>query len=80
MAEYGSAHITETSLTHGEIDASYRSDFDAETREKKANLEKYAKDEYLAKSLSSVTHGEGKDLTKPFALKLEMVEASEHAG
>lgn len=76
MAEYGSAHITETSLTHGEIDASYRSDFgDAETREKKANLEKYAKDEYLAKSLSSVTHGEGKDLTKPFALKLEMVEA-----
>jgi tetratricopeptide (TPR) repeat protein len=75
MAEYGSAHITETSLTHGEVDASYRSDFgDAETREKKANLEKYAKDEYLAKSLASVEHGDAKDLTKPFALKLEMVE------
>jgi len=76
MAEYGSAHITETSMTHGEIDASYRSDFgDAETREKKANLEKYAKEEYLAKSLASVTHGEGEDLTKPFSLKLDMVEA-----
>ncbi len=76
MAEYGSAHITETSLTHGEIDASYRSEFgEAETREKKANLEKYAKEDYLAKSLASVTHGEGKDLTRPFALKLDMVEA-----
>ena len=76
MADYGSAHITETSLTHGEIDASYRSDYgDAETREKKANFEKYAKDEYLAKSLASVTHGEGKDLSKPFALKLDMAEA-----
>jgi tetratricopeptide (TPR) repeat protein len=76
MAEYGSAHITETSLTHGEIDASYRSDFgESETREKKANLEKYAKDEYLAKSLANVTHGEGKDLTKPFSLKLDMVDA-----
>ncbi|HEY3626757.1 MAG TPA: DUF3857 domain-containing protein [Terracidiphilus sp.] len=76
MAEYGSAHITETSLTHGEIDASYRSDFgDEETREKKANFEKYAKEEYLAKSLAAVSHGEGKDLTKPFALKLDMVDA-----
>ena len=76
MAEYGSAHITETSLTRGEIDATYRSDFgEADTREKKANLEKYAKDEYLAKSLASVSHGEGKDLSKPFALKLDMVEA-----
>ena len=76
MAEHGLAHITETSLTHGEIDASYRADFgDAETREKKASLEKYAKDEYLAKSLATVSHGEGKDLTRPFALKLDMPEA-----
>ena len=27
MADYGSAHIVETSVTHGEIDATYRSDF-----------------------------------------------------
>jgi len=75
MAEYGPAHIVETSLTHGEIDASYRSDFGgAETREKKETLEKYAKNEYLAKALASVEHGEGRDLTKPFALKLDMTE------
>ena len=76
MAEYGPAHISETSLTHGEIDASYREDFGgAETREKKANMEKYAKDEYLAKTLASVEHGDGRDLTKPFVLKLDMKEA-----
>jgi len=76
MAEYGPAHIAETSLTHGEIDASYREDFGGEeTREKKANLEKYAKDGYLAKNLVSVDHGDGKDLAKPFVLKLEMSEA-----
>jgi tetratricopeptide (TPR) repeat protein/transglutaminase-like putative cysteine protease len=76
MAGYGSAHISETSLTHGEIDASYREDFGgAETREKKVNMEKYAKDEYLAKALASVDHGDGRDLTKPFVLKLDMKEA-----
>jgi tetratricopeptide (TPR) repeat protein len=76
MTEYGSAHITETSLTHGEVDESYRSDFGAaETRATKTNLETYAKNYYLAKALTSVEHGEGKDLSKPFVLKLDMAEA-----
>jgi tetratricopeptide (TPR) repeat protein len=76
MAEYGSAHITETSLTHGEIDASYRSDFGgADTRKQKTNLETYAKNQYLAKALTSVEHGDGRDLSKPFMLKLDMAEA-----
>lgn len=76
MADYGSAHIVETSVTHGEIDATYRSDFGGtKTREEKANLEKYAKDEYLAKALASVQHGNEQDLTKPFDLKLDVVEA-----
>jgi hypothetical protein len=76
MTEYGSAHITETSLTYGEVDESYRSDFGAaETREKKTNLETYAKNYYLAKSLTTVEHGDGKDLSKPFVLKLDMAEA-----
>lgn len=76
MAEYGLAHITETSLTHGQVDAEYRSEYGvAETREKKTNLETYAKDYYLAKALKSVEHGDGKDLSKPFVLKLDMPEA-----
>jgi tetratricopeptide (TPR) repeat protein len=76
MAEYGSAHITETSLTHGDVDASYRSEFgNAETREKKTNLETYAKNQYLAKALTNVEYGDGRDFSKPFMLKLDMAEA-----
>ncbi len=76
MTEYGSAHITETSLTQGAVDESYRSAYGtAETREKRTNLETYAKNYYLAKTLTSVQHGDGKDLSKPFVLKLDMAEA-----
>ena len=76
MAGYGPAHITETSLTHGEVDAGYRSDFGgADTRKLKTNLETYAKNQYLAKALTSVEHGDGRDFSKPFMLKLDMAEA-----
>jgi hypothetical protein len=48
MADYGPAHITETSLTHGDIDAYYRSEYGgADSRKQKEDLEKYAKNVYL---------------------------------
>ena len=76
MAPYGPAHIAETSLTEGDIDSDYRSEYgEADTREKRKNLEDYARDQYLAKALTRVDRGDGKDLTKPFVLKLEMAEA-----
>jgi tetratricopeptide (TPR) repeat protein len=76
MAKYGPAHITETSLTRGDVDQDYRSDYgSAETREKKTNLETYAKNQYLAKALTGTERGDGKDFTKPFVLKLDMAEA-----
>jgi tetratricopeptide (TPR) repeat protein len=76
MAPYGPARITETSLTEGSVDADYRSDFgEADTREKRKSLEDYARGQYLAKALTRVDRGDGKDLTKPFVLKLEMAEA-----
>jgi len=76
MAEYGPSHITETTLTRGEVDETYRSDFGGtETRETKTNLENYAKEEYLAKALTKVDHGDGTDIGKPFILKLDMAEA-----
>jgi len=76
LADYGSANISETSLTHGQIDASYRYLYGGElTREKKEDLEKYAKNIYFAKTLASITHGDAHDLSKPFALKLDMTEA-----
>jgi tetratricopeptide (TPR) repeat protein/transglutaminase-like putative cysteine protease len=76
MAPYGPAHIAETSLTEGSVDADYRSDFgEADTREKRKGLEDYARDQYLAKALTRVERGDGKDLAKPFVLKLDMAEA-----
>ena len=76
MAPYGSAHISETSLTYGDVDANYRFDFgEADTREKRENLESYVRSQYLANALTKVDHGDGKDLTKPFELKLEMEKA-----
>jgi len=75
LADYGHSRIVETSMTHGDIDASYRSLYGELSREQKENLEKYAKDTYQAKTLAGISHGEAHDLTKPFALKLEMTEA-----
>jgi tetratricopeptide (TPR) repeat protein len=76
LADYGPANVSETSLTHGDIDASYRYLYGGDlTREKKEELEKYAKNTYLAKTLASITHGDAHDLSKPFALKLNMTEA-----
>jgi len=76
MADYGPAKISETSMTHGQIDASYRYLYGGDlTREKKADLEKYAKNVYLAKTLSAITHGDAHELSKPFSLKLDMTEA-----
>jgi tetratricopeptide (TPR) repeat protein len=76
LAPHGPARISETSLTEGAVDSEYRHDFgEADTREKRKNLENYARDHYLAKALTGVEHGDGKDLTKPFLLKLDMAEA-----
>jgi tetratricopeptide (TPR) repeat protein/transglutaminase-like putative cysteine protease len=76
LSDYGPAKVSETSLTHGPIDASYRYLYGGDlTREKKEDLEKYAKNVYAAKALASITHGDAHDLSKPFALKLDMTEA-----
>ncbi|HEV2464619.1 MAG TPA: DUF3857 domain-containing protein [Acidobacteriaceae bacterium] len=76
MSDYGPAHITETSLTHGPVDAQYRQDFGgADTRERRTNLENFAKTYYLAKTLTSVSRGDAKDLSQPFTLKLDMAQA-----
>jgi tetratricopeptide (TPR) repeat protein len=76
LADYGPARISETSMTHGQIDDSYRYLYGGDlTREKKEELEKYAKSSYLAKTLATITHGDAHDLSKPFALKLDMTQA-----
>jgi tetratricopeptide (TPR) repeat protein len=76
LSEYGGAHITEDSITRGPVDAEYREDFGgADTRERRANLENFAKNYYLAKALTAVAHADAKDLSQPFTLKLDMSQA-----
>lgn len=76
MSEYGPAHITETSITRGPVDGEYRQDFGgADTRQRRTNLENFAKNYYLAKALTSVAHGDASDLSQPFTLKLDMAQA-----
>ena len=73
LAAYGPAHVTEVSETHGSVDANYRVSYgEAADASYRPQLEKYATTAYLAKKLTKISHGDAKDLSKPFNLTLEM--------
>ncbi|HTV08056.1 MAG TPA: DUF3857 domain-containing protein [Candidatus Aquilonibacter sp.] len=73
LSAYGPAHVTEISETHGTMDANYRSWFGgADETNYRPQLEKYATTAYLAKKLVKISHGDEKNLSKPFNLTLEM--------
>lgn len=71
LAELGPSHVEETSETHGQVDASYRSDYGGvETPKIHDEMEKYVKNAYLAKTLTKVEHGDNADFDHPFSLTL----------
>jgi tetratricopeptide (TPR) repeat protein len=77
LAEHGPAHVLETSDTRGVVDANYRSIYGgADTKKIHSELENYARSAYLGKDLIQVSHGDAEDLSKPFALTLEVGRAS----
>ena len=76
MAPNGPAVFVETSTTHGSIDQTFRASYGGqETKDSRNELDRYAKSVYLAKDLASIEHGDGKDFTKPFFLKLRVTGA-----
>ncbi len=76
LADYGPAHVIETSRTTGHIDTTYRSDYgEVESKEQKTQLENYAKSAYASKGPPTIEHGDPRDLNKPFVLKLDMAQA-----
>jgi tetratricopeptide (TPR) repeat protein/transglutaminase-like putative cysteine protease len=76
LAELGPSQVVESSETDGYIDASYRARYGGPvTKRTTDELENYAKNAYLAKSLAKVEHGDGADLTKPFQLTLTVADA-----
>jgi tetratricopeptide (TPR) repeat protein len=73
LAQNGPSKATEESETHGYIDANYRALYGGpETPKLRSDLEGYARNAYLARTLVSIGHGDGTDLSQPFHLKLEM--------
>jgi tetratricopeptide (TPR) repeat protein len=77
LANYGPAHVLESSQTTGHIDANYRSYYGGtETKDLRTSLESYVKEAYSAKALTKVEYGDGKDFSKPFSLRLEVAQAS----
>lgn len=75
MTEAGPASAVEESLTTGHMDATYRSLYGGlDTKKIKDDLENYAKNQYLAKSLTKLEHTDGHDLLHPFSLVLKMDE------
>jgi tetratricopeptide (TPR) repeat protein len=71
LSEMGTAHVVENSATHGYIDANYRANYGGpDTPKMHEELENYVQNAYLAKTLTTVTHGGGTDFDHPFELTL----------
>jgi hypothetical protein len=67
----GPAQVSESSETHGYIDASYRSSYGGpETPKLHEELENYMENTYLAKTLTKFTHSDGADFEHSFHLML----------
>jgi tetratricopeptide (TPR) repeat protein len=77
LAPHGPSHVVESSQTSGIVDANYRAWYGGQDSKKvHENLEGYIKSAYLAKKLSSVTHGAVDDVSTPFNLTLDIDKAS----
>ena len=73
LAQNGPSKVTEESEAYGQIDANYRAVYGGpETPKMRSDMEGYARSAYLARTLVSIKHGDGADLSKPFHLTLEM--------
>lgn len=72
LAEFGPAHVVETSYPSGATEASYRSDYEStDNKQTRDSLEDYVKGVYTADKLGAVTHSDAADLNKPFELRIE---------
>ena len=76
LSEYGPAHVVETLEGTGAEAASLRGSYGQdEAKETREELARYVKNNFLADDLTSIEHGTGSDLSKPFQLRLEVAKA-----
>ncbi|MCU1349854.1 MAG: hypothetical protein JWO56_2884, partial [Acidobacteria bacterium] len=77
LAEEGKASVVETTEATGAGDSQLRRTYISADRKKyREQIENYAKQQYAAKSLKTLDAGDAHDLTKPFRLKIEVVDAA----
>ncbi len=77
LPENGPAHVVERSESHGDIDQIYRAVYGGTvTKAERKELERYAKNIYLADSLTKIDHSDGLDIATPFQLTLTMDKAN----
>ena len=76
LAEYGTAHVVETSEPHGDLESDYRYSYgDVEDMNRRSQLTDYMKDQYLAKGLDKITISDATDISTQFTLSLETDQA-----
>lgn len=77
LADYGPAHITESSQTTGYVDALYRSNYgELDSKQLNTSLETYAHNVYAAKDPARIEHSDARDFSKPFVLRIDMARAA----
>ncbi len=73
LAEYGPAKVVETFQPSGSAEADYRSSYaNTEVKETREIFENYAKNTFLAEKMTKLEHSDASDMTKPFAIRMEM--------
>jgi tetratricopeptide (TPR) repeat protein/transglutaminase-like putative cysteine protease len=77
LAEFGPARVVEKSEARGEMDRFFRSYYGTNKDSKKiqTEIENYVNRVYLSEHIEKLEYGDGKDLTKPFVLKIEAAKA-----
>lgn len=77
LAEFGPTRIVETSEAHGSMDSIYRSYYGNGIDNKKIQkeMEAYVKNAYFSDNLEKFDAGDGRDLSKPFVMRIEVSKA-----
>ena len=76
LAENGPARVIEITEPHGIFESEFRSIYaDADNNDNKRNLQNYIKEQYLADKLTRIERSDPAELSKQFALEIEVGDA-----
>lgn len=77
LSDMGPARVIETTDVTGTVESSYRSAYvDADTKENRDVLTRYAQQIYLTKEAPKIVFSDAHDFTRPYRLRLEIAQAN----